>query len=299
MSPADGPRLAVAVAAGAAMLAALAAQAGARSPAGIVFMCGPNTRDLCVIRPDGTERRRLTRGDAVGRDHFGAVSRAGSLVAFVHSDHTIRIRTLGGRRVARVVPKWRELGTVELDRTGRRLLYTYFDPFDRQSVCRLRVGARRPSCFRSSRAFHAWGPARTIVSTDEGARTDICVERPGNRCGRVIARTGRGHTFFGAPAFSPDGRRLVVAEEVQDDSRLVTFDVRTGRRLRTFSSDDEDYGNPTWSPDGRWIAFDRNAHILAPRPNTQVIFASLWRVPADGGRARRVTGRGYQPAWSG
>jgi Tol biopolymer transport system component len=118
---------------------------------------------------------------------------------------------------------------------------------------------------------------------------------------RQLRRLHRGvacyGSFYGPSALSPDGRRLAVIEELEGEARVVTFDARTGRRLRILTTGHRDT-NPTWSPDGRWIAFDRDASYRAPRPNTQIIFASLWRVPADGGRSRRVTRRGYQPAWA-
>ena len=44
---------------------------------------------------------------------------------------------------------------------------------------------------------------------------------------------------------------------------------------------------PTWSRDGRWLAFTR----LSAGPNT------VFRVPASGGRPRRITGGTY-PSWS-
>jgi Tol biopolymer transport system component len=94
----------------------------------------------------------------------------------------------------------------------------------------------------------------------------------------------------------------VVTEDVpfagDTRSNVVTFDARTGRRLRSLTTGHHDM-NPSCSPDGRWIVFDRDAAFRAPRPGTQVIFASLWRVPSKGGGARRVTRRGYQPAWAG
>jgi hypothetical protein len=183
------------------------------------------------------------------------------------------------------------------DRTGTRLLYTRNEPFGIVKVCRLRVGTRRPSCFQTYRAYHAWGPGGTVISTDPSERYDICVERRGRPCARRIARTTRYGSFYGPAALSPDGRKLAVIEYLGEDARVVTFDARTGRRLRVLTTGHVD-NNPTWSPDGRWIAFDRDASYRAPRPNTQIIFASLWRVPADGGRSRRVTRRGYQPAWA-
>jgi WD40 repeat protein len=296
MSPTVGLGLAVAVASFGALLALPGGSAGARDSSEIVFMCGRDMHYLCVSRPDGTGRRRLTRGQAVTPIAFGQVSRAGSLVAFIHNDDTIRVWTLGGRRVQRLPVRWPNPQTVQFDPTGTRLLYTYLDVVGQRWVCRLRLGTRRPSCFRSENAYHAWGPGGTLISTKPFDRKELCVERRGTPCVRRIARMDRPATFFGPPTLSPDGRRLAVTEEYAGTMRVVTFDARTGRRRRVLTTGHWDT-NPTWSPDGRWLAFDRDPHGRAEH-NTQLFLASVWRVRADGGRPRRVTRHGYQPAWA-
>jgi WD40 repeat protein len=296
MSPTVGLRLVVAVASLGALLALPEGSAGARDSGRIVFMCGRDMHHLCISRPDGTGRRRLTRGQAVAPVPFGRVSRAGSLVAFIHTDSTIRVWTLGGRHVQRFHTRWRNPQTVQLDPTGTRLLYTDLDIVLQPWVCRLRVGTRRPNCFRSDRAYHAWGPGGTLISTEALDREEICVERRGTPCVGRIARTDPPGSFYGPPTLSPDGRRLAVTEEYEGTARVVTFDARTGRRRRVLTTGHWDT-NPTWSPDGRWLAFDRDPHGRAEH-NTQLFLASVWRVRADGGRPRRVTRHGYQPAWA-
>ena len=291
------PTLALILSALAVVFAGLPEPADARPRASsIAFMCGPNTMDLCTIRADGSGRRQITRGDAVVGGTFGQVSRAGSRVAFIHRDRTIRVRTLAGRRIARVKTRYDNPETVELDRGGRRLLWVEPAPRGARRVCRGRIGTRAPRCFLTSRVYQAWGPKHTVLSTESIERSDICVERPPSRCGRRLARAPRGTSFYTPSALSPNGRRVVAIQEYRGQKRVVLFSARTGRRLGVLTKGHRD-GNPTWSPDGRWIAFDRDNGLLAPRPNTQIVVASLWRVPARGGRALRVTRRGYQPAW--
>jgi Tol biopolymer transport system component/DNA-binding winged helix-turn-helix (wHTH) protein len=95
--------------------------------------------------------------------------------------------------------------------------------------------------------------------------------------------------FGSDPAWSPDGRRLAFQSDPLADiapnayganvpSTIWTVARDGGDRRRITSSTDPVGGHaaPTWSPDGRYIAFA--TYSAAPR--------SLWSVPAEGGPAR-------------
>ena len=55
-----------------------------------------------------------------------------------------------------------------------------------------------------------------------------------------------------------------------------------GGKARRISSGQESELQPNWSPDGKWIYF------LSDRTGAR----EIWRIPADGGEASRVTGNG-------
>jgi dipeptidyl aminopeptidase/acylaminoacyl peptidase len=90
-----------------------------------------------------------------------------------------------------------------------------------------------------------------------------------------------------APAVSPDGRLLVVARSPAEQNAgagpLVLYDITTGQPLRQLTSGAGD-GLPTFSPDGRRIAFNRGGDIYV--------------MPVDGGPGseRRIVA-GLQPVW--
>lgn len=127
----------------------------------------------------------------------------------------------------------------------------------------------------------AWSPdsRRIAYVSFEGNRSSIFVQtlRTGNRV-RVSSRAG----VNGAPAFSPDGRKLVVTlSDADGNLDIYTLDVATRQatRITTHRAIDTE---GSWSPDGRYIYFtsDRSG---GPQ---------VYRVAAGGGSAERVTFEG-------
>ena len=127
----------------------------------------------------------------------------------------------------------------------------------------------------------AWSPdsRRIAYVSFEDNRSSIFVQtlRTGNRV-RVSNRPG----VNGAPAFSPDGRKLVVTlSDADGNLDIYTLDIATreARRITTHRAIDTE---GSWSPDGRYIYFtsDRSG---GPQ---------IYRVSANGGSAERVTFEG-------
>jgi Tol biopolymer transport system component len=113
------------------------------------------------------------------------------------------------------------------------------------------------------------------------------------------ARWREAHSHYDA-AVSPDGRRIVFTDENGCEGGQTTFSLRvvdtSGRRTgdlsrlpgNAYSWVDPDHDDPTWSPDGSRIAFQRS---LGSR--------SVYVANRDGSGLRRVTPRGASdPAWS-
>ncbi len=127
----------------------------------------------------------------------------------------------------------------------------------------------------------AWSPdsRRIAYVSFEGNRSSIFVQtlRTGNRV-RVSQRPG----INGAPAFSPDGRQLVITQGGVDgnlDIYILDITSRQTRRLTRHRAIDTE---GSWSPDGRYIYFtsDRSG---GPQ---------IYRVAASGGTPERVTFEG-------
>jgi TolB protein len=124
----------------------------------------------------------------------------------------------------------------------------------------------------------AWSPdsRRLAYVSFEGNRSSVWVQtlRTGNRI-QVSNKPG----INGAPAFSPDGRKLVLTLGGIDgnlDINVLDLSTRQTKRLTTHRAIDTE---GSWSPDGRYIYFtsDRSG---GPQ---------IYRVRASGGTPERVT----------
>ena len=127
----------------------------------------------------------------------------------------------------------------------------------------------------------AWSPdsRRVAYVSFENDKSSIWVQtlRTGNRI-QVSNKPG----INGAPAFSPDGRSLVLTLGGLDgnlDIHVLDLSSKETRRLTTHRAIDTE---GSWSPDGRYIYFtsDRSG---GPQ---------IYRVPAAGGTPERVTFEG-------
>ena len=127
----------------------------------------------------------------------------------------------------------------------------------------------------------AWSPdsRRLAYVSFEGNRSSIFIQtlRTGNRI-QVSSKPG----INGAPAFSPDGKQLVLTLGGVDgnlDIHVLDVNSRQSRRLTTHRAIDTE---GSWSPDGRFIYFtsDRSG---GPQ---------IYRVSATGGSPERVTFEG-------
>jgi Tol biopolymer transport system component len=94
----------------------------------------------------------------------------------------------------------------------------------------------------------------------------------------------------GAPAWSPDGRRIAYYSERAGAADLFVMNA-DGTGVEQLTKTPADEGGPAWSPDGRQIAFDTD------RDRNFEIYV----MNADGTGPRRLTSnpaRDLSPAWS-
>src|SRR2546423_6380288 len=118
--------------------------------------------------------------------------------------------------------------------------------------------------------------------------------------------------FLGRPRISPDGRRVAFVVTTIDDKkhayRSSIWMVPTqGGEVKRFTMGPANTNSPSWSPDGRWLAFvsEREGEAAGSDGKEQKKHgkgkAQVWLIPADGGEARQLTFMQYgasDPVWS-
>ncbi|WP_320672551.1 hypothetical protein [Patulibacter defluvii] len=292
------------LAAGALLTTPIAAGASAPSEGWIYYVCGDGL-DLCRIDPDGSGQTRLTTdGHAIGNPYGDpAVSADGRRLFYRSKIGPLRgyVRDLTTDAPARlVIPSVGYDMAISPD--GSRVA---FQP-DYETACTASAvdgGARR--CVATTvwglafanathliGTFRPYDPSRTPLSPPNGE----LVEWPAD--GSAPPRTTIRMAGFGLeqPAVSPDGRLIAVAVTGRFDvGRIAIFDRASGRLLRYLTENPStdagaaSDGEPSWSPDGRRIVFQREL-------SGQVV--RLFVTAADGapGSERPLTA-GIEPVW--
>lgn len=99
------------------------------------------------------------------------------------------------------------------------------------------------------------------------------------------------------PSFSPDGewiafRRKVLRGEQESRGKQIWIMRSDGTDARPLTANpDVDYGNPTWSPDGRYL-LTRQFPLLGPN-----IIPSIWLIDTETDEIRLLLEPADQPMW--
>jgi Tol biopolymer transport system component len=118
-------------------------------------------------------------------------------------------------------------------------------------------------------------------SADCEARLDCCYLEVVDSRGREtddLAKLPRSLEAPGRPAWSPGGELIAFGSGY--DPRIVWVARRDGSHLRRISPRTLSASGPTWSPDGRWIAFEG----LGTTGSSDIYIARV-----DGSEIRRIT----------
>jgi Tol biopolymer transport system component len=135
----------------------------------------------------------------------------------------------------------------------------------------------------------AWSPDGTRIafaSTREGGTLSIWTMTPD---GTDLRRVTSGHGEY--PDWSPDGSRIVYAAPRAGSSGrydLWTIDAAGREAPQRVTSEGTSEFAPAWSPDGEWIAYQRDMGARW----------ELWIVRPDGSGSQRVSPDGEDGVWA-
>jgi hypothetical protein len=290
------------------LVVAIAVLSGARSAAAdsLLYRCGPN---ICRAGSDGTGRTKLTTDGRSGGPAYSwlSASRNGSRLA-VAKGASAYVLDRSGRRitgplqrggavlVAQISPDGKQIATLEL--LGELTPPPVGAPPGSPPTLGLHpylflaaaTGAGRDVVARDV-VDAAWTGGRLVRSDSSSAAPfgrGLCLLAVNTdfACQRDLARDPA--SDLSAPAVSPDGRLVALARspvaQGAASGQIVLFNTATGQLVRALTTGSHD-GLPTFSPDGRRVAFNRGNDIYV---------TSTTGVP---GSERRVLSGAQQPVW--
>jgi len=220
--------------------------------------------------------------------------------ATIDGSETVQLTTTKARESNPAVSPDRRL--IAYTRAKDELWFMNTDGSDQR-----RLLARRPSSVRyASTGSPSWSPGGRMIYVERWSQpSKICssifrIGVNGRGLKRVTRKEPLEETSESDPAVSPDGRRIAISASaycdpgwaghlaVIDTTGRPTSDLRKGRSLSGADI------QPSWSPDGRRIAFVSWDFLESLR-------SALYIVNRDGSGLRRLTQSTFEtgePAWS-
>lgn len=239
-----------------------------------------SNREIFVVNADGTGRRNLTRNPA--QDDYPALSPDGRTLVFRRGYASLWAMTRDGKRRRSLIRLTTALHRPTWSRDGRRIAFGFgVYPEDQKVGVVGSAGEGLTSI--ANAADPSWAPRGRrlafLTTFGPGSREgpkEIAMANEDGGDRRVVVRAadlGPTGDKVGRPVWSPKGSTIAFSAYVHPGFPLYVLDVDRGSAPRMIA---EDGYNPTWSPDGRRLAFNSSS--------------GLWIVRVDGSGLLRLSG---------
>jgi TolB protein len=235
------------------------------------------TIDVWTVAPDGRDRRNVTRDGSASSPAWSPDGRA---LAYARGDGIFVVRRDGSRR--RHIVRRADPTTPAWSPDGGRIAFTA--PGELWIVGANGRGRRLLARDASSDTRAVWSPDGRWIAYAGGSRGvfGVFVVSPAGGRPRLLSRRAE------EALWSPDGSRIALVRSGTPREAGIFLSAPDGRGTRrlTRGLDTE----PTWSPEGRGIAFRRG-----------LLVGDIHVVNADGSGLRNLTRTAKlderQPAW--
>ncbi len=257
---------------------------------GVIFAVAFDARSLKVTGPEVPVVEDVAWTPTDGVAGF-AVSPTGTLVYLKASDWSVNRRLVWVDRAGKERPVFPDSGVwaePRLSPDGRWIAVTRMEPsrqlwlYDRTRGLLTQLTRGEAVTFNG-----VWTPnSRALVATTETPVYDL-VRIPIDGSGVDTLRKGPNDKF--ATAVSPDGRTLIFMESLRRERLMLA--PMSGGDARPIEVRETAQRNATFSPDGRWIAYEELGADAEPEIYVRA-------VDGRGGRRQISAGGGSEPRWT-
>lgn len=249
-------------------------------------------RDIYVLKADGSDRRRIKRTN-IYTGHPDWSPRGDAILIDDNDDggHTLWVVKPDGSGARKLFDDEFGLGRPAWSPDGTQI--AYYDEIRGWILLMNADGSEREPVTRTESTAPVWAPSKKIVFYVD---RDIWVINP-DGSGRKMAIKGEGEEW--GFDIAPDGRTIVFAYLASPGNADLSVGDVSGGPVRRLTESDEWECCPSWSSDGRSLAFTRYAK--PSKPQADLGPGDIYLINADGTGERNLTNSPADddsPAWS-
>ncbi len=172
------------------------------------------------------------------------------------------------------------------DSLSRNIFLLKLDPNETEQITQNSMYEESPSWHPNGESILFTRVLREVGDTSHSSNGEIMLHNfKTKETRRLLHKKG----FDSGAKFSPDGQKIAFYGEVEGIFDLYLMDAN-GENLINLTQDSTEAYSPSWSPDGKWLAYTSGNH-----ENYEI-----WIINIESKERRRITqspGRDEGPAW--